>query len=143
MIPERLIRVKPNETQSIQRKCDVINFFAKISASKSTEKKIEVTQVPPPKKMKKENKVKKKGKERPKKRRIKRTIIALENLKSLLKPTSKEQILQSVRAFYQRAFKFTLNNLPYSDELLNHAEVINWEYRKDATIDRITYFVQR
>ena len=94
LIPERLIRVKPNETQSIQRKCDVINFFAKISASKSTEKKIEVTQVPAPKKMKKENKVKKKGKERPKKRRIKRTIIALENLKSLLKPTSKEQILQ-------------------------------------------------
>ena len=62
-----------------------------------------MTQVPPPKKMKKENKVKKKGKEGPKKRRIKRTIIALENLKSLLKPTSKEQILQSVRAFYQRA----------------------------------------
>ena len=28
-------------------------------------------------------------------------------------------------------------------ELLKHAEVINWEHRKDVTIDSITYFVQR
>ena len=31
LIPERLIRVKPNETQPIQRKCDITNFFAKIT----------------------------------------------------------------------------------------------------------------
>ena len=30
LIPERLIRVKPNETQPIRRKCDITNFFAKI-----------------------------------------------------------------------------------------------------------------
>ena len=53
LIPERLIRVKPNETQPIRRKCDIKNFFAKIPSSKSTEKKAEVTQVPPPKRIKK------------------------------------------------------------------------------------------
>ena len=44
-----------------------------------------MTQVPPPKRIKKEKKVKKRGQERPKKRRIKRMIIALENLKGLLR----------------------------------------------------------
>ena len=44
-----------------------------------------MTQEPPPKRIKKEKKVKKDGQERSKKRRIKRTIIALENLKGLLR----------------------------------------------------------
>ena len=61
LIPERLIRVKPNETQPIRRKCDITKFFAKIPSSKSTEKKAEATQVPPPKRIKKEKKVKKEG----------------------------------------------------------------------------------
>ena len=85
MIPERLIRVKPNETQPIQRKCDITNFLAKIPSSKSTAKKTGVTQVPPPKKIKKKKEVKKEEEERPKKRRIKRTIIPVENLKGLLR----------------------------------------------------------
>ena len=42
--------VKPNETQPIQRKCGITNFFAKIPSSRRTEKKTEVTQVAPPKK---------------------------------------------------------------------------------------------
>ena len=58
LIPERLIRVKPNETKPIRRKCDISNFFDKIPSSKSAEKKAEVIQVPPPKRMKKERKVK-------------------------------------------------------------------------------------
>ena len=45
--------VKPNETQPIQKKFGITNFFAKIPSSKSTEKKTEMTQVPPPKKIKK------------------------------------------------------------------------------------------
>ena len=61
LIPERLIRVKPNKTQPIRRKCDITKFFAKIPSSKSNEKKAEVTQVPPPKRSKKEKKVKKEG----------------------------------------------------------------------------------
>ena len=61
MIPERLIRVKPNETQPIQRKCDITNFFVKLPSSKNTDKKTEVAQVPPPKKIKKEKEVKKEG----------------------------------------------------------------------------------
>ena len=44
-----------------------------------------MTQVPLPKIIKKGKKVKREGKERPKKRRRKRTIIALENLKCLLR----------------------------------------------------------
>ena len=55
----------------------------------------------------------------------------------------KNKFYNSARAFYKRAFKYALDNLPYSDELLKHEEVINWEHHKDATIDRITYFVQR
>ena len=47
--------------------------------------KTEVTQVSPPKNIKKEKGVKKRARERPKKRRIKRIIIALENLKGLLR----------------------------------------------------------
>ena len=43
-----------------------------------------MTQVPPKKKIKNEKEVKKGRKERPEKRGIKRTIIALENLKGLL-----------------------------------------------------------
>ena len=85
-IPEWLICVKLNETQPIRRKCDITNFFAEIPSSKSIEKKAEVTQVPPPKRNKKEKKREKRGgKERPKKRKIKRTIITLENLKGLLR----------------------------------------------------------
>ena len=61
LIPERLIRVKPNETQPIRKKCDIINFFAKIPSNKSTEKKAEVTQVPPPKRIKKEKRSEKSG----------------------------------------------------------------------------------
>ena len=62
LIPERLIHLKPNKNQSIQRKCEITNFFAKISSSKSTEKKTEMTEVSPPKKIKKEKEVKKEGK---------------------------------------------------------------------------------
>ena len=51
MIPERFIPVKPNEAQLIQRKYNITNFFAKIPSRKSTEKKTEVTQVPPPKRL--------------------------------------------------------------------------------------------
>ena len=43
-----------------------------------------MTQVPPLKKIKKKKEVKKEGEERPKKRRIKRMIIPVENLKGLL-----------------------------------------------------------
>ena len=60
-IPERLIRVKPNKIQPMQRKCEITNFFAKIPSSKSNEKKTEMTEVSPPKKIKKEKKVKKEG----------------------------------------------------------------------------------
>ena len=55
----------------------------------------------------------------------------------------KKKFYYSARAFYERAFKYALDNLPQSDELLKHAKVINWEHRKDATNDSITYFVQR
>ena len=40
-------------------------------------------------------------------------------------------------SFYKRAFKYALNNLPHSDEILKHEGVINWEHRKCATIDSI------
>ena len=55
----------------------------------------------------------------------------------------KNKFYNSARAFYERAFKYALDNLPHSDELLKHSEVINWELRKDVIIDSITYFVQR
>ena len=41
------------------------------------------------------------------------------------------------RSFYKRAFKYALNNLPHSDEILKHVGVINWEHRKFATIDSL------
>ena len=54
----------------------------------------------------------------------------------------KNKFYNSVRAFHERAFKYTLDNLTHSHELLKHAEVINWERRKDVTINSITYFAQ-
>ena len=36
----------------------------------------------------------------------------------------------SARAFYETAFKYALDNLPHSDELLKHVDVINWEHRR-------------
>ena len=54
----------------------------------------------------------------------------------------KKIFYNSARAFYERAFKCALDNLPQSDVFFKkHAEVINWEYSKDTTIDRIAYFV--
>ena len=55
----------------------------------------------------------------------------------------KNKFYNSAQVFYKRAFKYPLDNLPHSDELLKHAELINWEHRQYATIDSITYFVQR
>ena len=55
----------------------------------------------------------------------------------------KNKFCNSARTFYERAFKHALDNLPHSDELLKPSEVINWELRKDVTINSITYFVQR
>ena len=55
----------------------------------------------------------------------------------------KNKFYNSARTFYERAFKYALDNLPHSDELLKHVEVINWEHRKDVTINSITYFAQR
>ena len=55
----------------------------------------------------------------------------------------KNKFYNSALVFYERGFKYALDNLPHSDELLKHAELINWEHRKDATIDSIAYFVQR
>ena len=54
----------------------------------------------------------------------------------------KKKIYNSARVFYERAFKYVLDNLPHSDVLFKkYTEVIHCEYSKDATIDRITYFV--
>ena len=72
LIPERLIRVKPKETQPIQRKYNITNFFDRALSSKSTEKKTEVAQVPPPKKIKKEKEVKKEGEGKTQKKKNKK-----------------------------------------------------------------------
>ena len=56
----------------------------------------------------------------------------------------KKKFYNSARVFYERVFKYALDNLPHSDvSFKKYTEVINWEYSKDATIDRITYFVKR
>ena len=55
----------------------------------------------------------------------------------------KNKFHNSARVFCGRAFRYALDNLPHSDELLKHVELINWEHCKDTTINSITYFVQR
>jgi hypothetical protein len=55
----------------------------------------------------------------------------------------KELFYQAPRVFYETAYKYALANQPHSDDLLKSAEVINWEERKEANIDGITYFVKR
>ena len=55
----------------------------------------------------------------------------------------KDEFYRAARAFYVMTYKYALSNLPHSDDLLNNAEVINWETRTNANIDGITYFVNR
>ena len=55
----------------------------------------------------------------------------------------KRRFYRSAQAFYETAYKYSLNNLPHSDDLLKHAEVVNWETRKDASTDSLGYFVKR
>ena len=62
---------------------------------------------------------------------------------SYISQHQKNKFYNSTRAFYETAFKYALDNLPHSDELLKNAEVINWDYGKDVTIDNITHFVER
>ena len=47
----------------------------------------------------------------------------------------KNKFHNSARAFYKRAFKYAMDNLPHSGKPSKHAEVINWEHGKDATIE--------
>ena len=72
LIPERLICVKPNKTQPIQRKHGITNFPPDIPSSKSTEMKTEVTQVSPPKNIKKEKGVKKESEGKTKEKKNKK-----------------------------------------------------------------------
>ena len=55
----------------------------------------------------------------------------------------KNKFYNSAWSFYERAFKYALDNFPHWDEILKHVEVINLEHRKDTTIGSITYFLQR
>ena len=79
-ISERLICVKPNKTQPIQRKRGITNFSPKIPSSKSIEMKTEVTQVPPPKKIK-ENEVKKENEGKTKEKKNKKDYHSTRKLK--------------------------------------------------------------
>ena len=54
----------------------------------------------------------------------------------------KTNFYNSAWAFYKRAFKYGRDNLHHADEILKYVKVINWEHRKDATIDSIIGFAQ-
>jgi hypothetical protein len=49
----------------------------------------------------------------------------------------KDLFYQAARMFYATAFKYALDNLPHSDDLLKSAEVINWAERRKANLDGI------
>ena len=54
----------------------------------------------------------------------------------------KTNFYNSAWASYKRAFKYGRDNLHHADEILKYVKMINWEHRKDATIDSITGFLQ-
>ena len=51
---------------------------------------------------------------------------------------------KAARGFFERAFRYALDNLPHQDELLFNAQCINWEMRpNDSISDGLQYFIER
>ena len=50
---------------------------------------------------------------------------------------------KGVRAFYERAFEYSLANLPLKDELLMNAAFVDFSSRESAKFAQVEYFVQR
>ena len=57
-----------------------------------------------------------------------------------------QQVLKfyaSVRAFYETALEYALNNLPVKDELLKNAGFLNFISRENSNFNQVEYFVDR
>ena len=51
---------------------------------------------------------------------------------------------KAARRFFERAFRYALDNLPQQDELLFNAQCINWGMRRNDNIsDGLQYFIER
>lgn len=51
---------------------------------------------------------------------------------------------EGVRAFYVRAFEYSLDNLPLKDDLLRNASFVNYKKRNlDILFSQVEYFVDR
>ena len=48
-----------------------------------------------------------------------------------------ERFYSAARSFHVTAYRNELKIIPHSNELLRNAEVINWETRRDSSMDNI------
>ena len=60
-----------------------------------------------------------------------------------ISPAQKRKFYDSVRAFYERAWEYALDNLPLDDVLLKHASLVNFNSREEVTFVQVEYFVER
>ena len=54
-----------------------------------------------------------------------------------------KKFYNSVQAFYVRAMKYALHNLPLMDDLLRNAKFVHFHSRESATSSQVKYFVER
>ena len=60
-----------------------------------------------------------------------------------ISPAQVRRFYDSVRAFYERAWEYALDNLPLEDVLLKHAKFVNFKLREEVTFLQVEYFVER
>ena len=60
-----------------------------------------------------------------------------------ISPAQVRRFYDSVRAFYERAWEYALDNLPLDDALLKHAKLVNFKSREEVTFAQVEYFVER
>ena len=53
------------------------------------------------------------------------------------------KFFRSVRAFYEKAMEYSLANLPLKDDLLRNAKVLEFNFRENASLQQLQYFIHR
>ena len=65
--------------------------------------------------------------------------------KHCILPAEEKKIISACKSFYVAAYRYATSHLPFSDEVLKHAEVLQFEQREVhvAGYDSLVYFVKR
>lgn len=62
--------------------------------------------------------------------------------KNLL-PAEEKKVITACKSFFVAAYQYAVSHLPFSEELLKHAQVLQFDHRDTADYDSLVYFVNR